>query len=128
MSFLTVACATGYNPTYRFNQVQVVNLTTATITNVKVRFEGSDKVLNCDAVAKFALCQDHFASLKYPQQVVELSWTHGDGSRKSQQLTPRIAIYFRTAFPLRLVLEANEDGSVTPIFEQDGSNGLFFNT
>ena len=120
-SVLTVACVTGYNPTYYFNEIQVVNLSAATISKVNLRITGSDKTLSCDEVAKNALCHDHFGRRPYPQQVLDLSWTHGDGSQKSQQLTPRIAAYFSPGRPLRLMLEINEDGSVKPFIEQDSS-------
>jgi hypothetical protein len=119
LSFVSVACATGYNPNYIFNEIQVVNLSATTITDVNLRIEGSDKTLNCDVVAKNALCQARFGKRRYPQQEIELSWTHGDGSKKSQQLTPAIAAYFGTAAPLNLILEINEDGSAKPLFKQE---------
>ena len=40
------ACVTGgYQPTYRFKQLQVVNLTGATVENVEVRVLESEKTL-----------------------------------------------------------------------------------
>lgn len=119
LSFVSIACATGYNPSYVFNEIQVVNLSTATITDVNLRMEGSDKTLNCDAVAKNAVCHARFGKRRYPQQEIELSWTHADGSKKSQQLMPAIAAYFGTGAPLQLILEINEDGSAKPLFKQE---------
>ncbi len=120
-SVLTVACVMGYNPTYYFDGIQVANLSGAAISNVNLSVTGSDKTLSCDEVAKNALCHDHFGNRRYPQQVIELSWTHGDGSRKSQQLTPPVPAYYSPGRPLRLMLEINEDGSVKPFFEQNSS-------
>lgn len=119
LSFVSVACATGYNPNYTFSEIQVSNLSAATITDVNLRVIGSDKTLNCDVVAKNAQCQVHFGKRRYPQQEIELSWTHGDGSKKSQQSNPAIAAYFGTAAPLILLLDINEDGSVETYFKQD---------
>ncbi len=121
LSVLIVACATGYNPTYYFDGIQVANLSGAAISNVNLSITGSDKTLSCDEVAKNALCHDRFGSHRYPQQVIELSWTRGDGSQKSQQLTPPIPAYYSLGRPLRLMLEINEDGSVKPFFEQNSS-------
>ena len=118
-SVLTAACVTGYNPTYYFNEIQVVNLSGATISKVNLRFSGSDKTLSCDEVAKNALCHDRFSKRRYPQQVIDLSWTHGDGSQKSQQLTPGIGAYYSPGRPLRLMLEINEDGSAKPLIKQE---------
>ena len=125
-SVLSVACVTGHNPTYYFNEIQVVNLSGATISKVNLRFSGSDKTLSCDEVAKNALCHDRFNKLRYPQQEIDLSWTHGDGSQKSQQLMPSIAAYFSTVFGLRVMLEINEDGSVKAYFRQDEPGGSMF--
>jgi hypothetical protein len=125
-SVLSVACVTGHNPTYYFNEIQVVNLSGATISKVNLRFSGSDKTLSCDEVVKNALCHDRFNKLRYPQQEIDLSWTHGDGSQKSQQLMPAIAAYFSTVFGLRVMLEINEDGSVKAYYKQDEPGGSMF--
>lgn len=121
-SIATAACVTGYIPTYRFNQIQVVNLSGSTIEDVGVRVVDSEKALSCDEVAKNAICDDRFGTRRFPQQGIELSWTHSDGNRKSEVLTPKIPITFYSAVPLRIVMEVNEDGSVNPFFEQ-GSRG-----
>ena len=116
---LTFACATGYNPRYYFNEIQAVNITSAMITDVAIRVADSPKTLACEEVAKNAMCADRFGKYPYPQQGIELSWTHTDGSRKSEMLAPKIPITFNSVFSLRIVMEINEDGSVKPFFEQD---------
>jgi len=118
-SIATVACATGYNPTYRFNEIQVVNLSGSTIEDVGVRVIDSEKALSCSEVAKNAICDDRFGMRRFPQQGIELSWTHPDGNRKSEVLTPKIPITLQPSTPLRIVMEVNEDGSVNPFFEQE---------
>jgi hypothetical protein len=121
ISFLSVACASnGYNPSYVFNQLQVVNLTDSTITDLNLQIGGSDRSLNCDEVAKNAVCNKYIGKRRYPQQVDVLSWTDGSGTQRSERVSPEIAAYFSTGNALRLVIEINEDGSVKPIFEQDG--------
>ena len=119
MSFITTACVTGYNPTYWFNEVQVVNLSGSTITDVKVRVLDTTKSYSCEDVAQFALCRDYFGSRQYPQQGIELNWSHPDGSGKSELLGASIPAYFGTAFPLRIVMEILEDGSVKIFYEQE---------
>lgn len=118
-SFAIAACVTGYNPTYRFNEIQVVNLSGSTIEDVSVRVVDSEKALSCDEVAKNAICNDHFGGRRFPQQGIELSWTHPDGNRKSEVLTPKIPVTLQSAIPLRIIMEINEDGSVNPFFEQE---------
>ena len=115
----TAACATGYNPTYRFNEIQVVNLSGSTIGDVGVRVIDSEKTLSCDEVANNAICDDRFGMRLFPQQGIELSWTHPDGNRKSEVLNPGIPVTLQPATPLRIVMEVNEDGSVNPFFEQE---------
>jgi hypothetical protein len=119
LSLSTLGCATGYNPRFSFNEVQVVNLTTAMIADIRLGFVGSPKTLACDEVAKYAMCADRFNKRFYPQQGIELSWTHTDGSRKSDLFAPAIPVTFNAVFPLRIVMEVNADGSVKPFYEQD---------
>jgi hypothetical protein len=119
ISLFIAACVTGYNPGYYFNEIQVVNLTGGKITNVDLRFDGSKKTLDCDEVAYHAMCHDRFSKIRYPQQLLELSWIHSDGQQKSQLMDPKIAAYYFPAFALRLVLEINPDESVKPFFEQE---------
>ena len=119
-SFANLACVTGYYPTYRFNQIQVVNLSGSTIKDVGVRVVDSEKTLICEEVAKNAICNDRFGTRRFPQQGIELSWTHPDGKRKSEVLAPSVPVTFYSASPLRIVMEVNEDGSVNAFFDQGG--------
>jgi hypothetical protein len=123
------ACATGYNPSYYFNEVQVVNQAGATIQDVSLRVLDSPKMLNCVEVAKFAMCDDRFGKRLYPQQGIELSWIHPDGSQKSDTLNPDIPAFFSASFPLRIVIELREDGSVNTFYEQEepGRDDVFVN-
>ena len=118
-SFATVACVTGYTPSYRFNQIQVVNLSGSTIEDVGVRVVDTEKALSCDEVAMNAVCEDRFGARPFPQQGIELSWTHPGDNRKREVLTPKVPITFYSSIPLRIVMEVNEDGSVSSFFEQD---------
>ena len=127
-SIASSACSMKYIPTYYFNEIQVVNRTGATITNVSVRFQSSSKTLYCDEVTDNRLCRDRFNKLRYPQQVIELSWTHGDGMQKSRQFNPHIPAYYHTPFPLRVMLKINEEGAVKTYFEQEEPNGPIFET
>lgn len=124
---LISGCVTGHHPSHYFNEVQVVNLAGESIQDISLRVLASPKVLNCAAVAKFAMCYDHFGRWRYPQQGLELSWTHPDGSRKTDTLNPRIPAYYSSTFPLRIVMEVQEDGSVNAFYEQEepGGGGIF---
>lgn len=127
---LMTACATNYyNPSYYFNNVQPVNHTGATITDVSWLVVNSEKARSCPEVANFAMCADRFPKRRYPQQGIEISWTDADGSRNSYMPNPSVPVYFSTAFPLRIVMELNEDGSVNTFYEQDepGRDGVYDN-
>jgi hypothetical protein len=122
------ACSMKYTPMYYLNEIQVVNRTGTTITNVSVRFQNSTKTLFCDEVTDNRYCQDLFPRHRYPQQVIELSWVHGDGTTQSRQFNPGIPAYFNTAFPLRLMMEVSEQGTVKTYFEQEEPKGSIFET
>jgi hypothetical protein len=123
LSILTTACVVAYNPIYWFNEVQVVNLSGETITDVKVRVLDTSKSYRFEEVAQFALCRDYFGKRRYPQQGIELSWTHPVGSSKSELVDANIPAYFVTAFPLRIVTEIADDGSVKIFYEQEEPDG-----
>lgn len=125
---MITACVTGYNPRYRFNEVQVVNLAGATLENVSWRVLDTDRSLSCDEVAKFAVCGDYFPGRNYPQSGVEVSWTHSDGELKSEILSPPIPVTYSNSFALRIVIEISADGSVNAFYEQDepGRDGGMF--
>jgi hypothetical protein len=116
---LIAACATGYQPAYRFNNVQAVNLAGATIRDVAINIIDSPKTLACDQVNPNAMCADRFPYRRYPQQGIVLSWTHVDGGHLSETLNPEVPVFFNSAFPLRIVMEIREDGSVKAFYEQD---------
>ena len=121
------ACATGnYSPSYRFNQLQVHNLTGGSIADVEVVVLESDRSNACDEVNYNAICDRRFGNRPLPQQGIELSWIHTDGSRKTETFNPHVPIYFSTAFPLRIVMEIDADGNVNPFYEQDEPDGPLF--
>jgi hypothetical protein len=121
ISFLSLgSVSAGYSPTYTFNQLQIVNLSTTAITEVSLQIGGSDRILRCDMLAKNAVCDGYYGRRTYPQQVNKLSWTEGDGTQKSQDLSPMIAAYESPGLPMRVVVELHEDGLVETKFEQDG--------
>ena len=117
----------GYHPSYYFNEVQAVNLTDGTITDVSLNVNGSPKALACAEVNKFAMCADRFGKRLYPQQGIEIAWTDVDGNRKTDVPNPDIPAFFPSAFALRVVLEINADGSVKAFYEQDepGRDGIY---
>ena len=119
LGLAAVACATTYNPTYYYNEIQVVNLTGGAITEVSLRVGGGGRTLGCVEVVNNALCDDRFGKRRYPQQGLELSWVHGDGKQESQQLDPAIPAYLATAYPLRIMLEVLEDGTVKAYYDQN---------
>lgn len=118
-SLLFSGCVTGYNPSYFYNEIQVVNLSGETIADVNLRVGGSGRTLACAEVKSNAMCSERFGKRRYPQGKLDLSWTGGDGKRRSQQAAPSAPAYFPSAFALRVVMEIKPDGSINAFFEQD---------
>lgn len=115
----TLGCVLEYNPRYYYNEIQVVNLSTAEITDVNLRLVGSDRLLACEEVSKNAMCARRYGKRLYPQQGIELSWLHTDGSRKAEVVSPSIPVTYSSAFSLRIVVEIDAQGSLKPFYEQD---------
>ncbi len=127
---LTLAgCATGgYSPAYFYNEVHVHNLSGGSISDVNVVVGQNGRTISCEQVNKNALCADRFGRKRYYQTGIELSWTHPDGSRKTETMNPPVPIYFISGAALRIIIEILEDGSVKPYYEQDepGRDGGMF--
>ena len=113
------ACTTGYNPRYRYNEVQVVNLSTETITDVRLEIVDSPKNLACDEVLMHAMCADRFNRHWYPQQGFRLSWKQPDQGHQQDLVSPAIPLTYNSVFPLRIVMEIKPNGSVKVFYEQD---------
>ena len=128
-SLVLAGCVSGgYSPRYFYNEIQVHNLSGGSISNVNLQVAETGRSLSCDQVNKNALCDDRFGRKYYPQAGIEISWTHPDGSSKSEMANPDIPAYFSNAFSLRVIVEILEDGSVKSYFEQEepGRDGNFF--
>lgn len=115
----------GYNPDYYFNYVEVINLSGGPIRDVSLRVNGSPKTLACERVNANAICEDRFGKRRYPQQGLDLSWIHPDGSAKSDTLSPPIPVTFNYGRPVQVYLEIRENGSVKAYYKQEerGRNG-----
>ena len=123
---IATGCVTGgYNPSYRFNELEVHNLTGAKMEDVSIRVVGSEKTVQCEQVAFNATCQERFNNRRYPQQGIELSWIHEDGNRRTETFNPQIPATFHWTFPLRIVMEVDPDGEVNPFYEQEEPSGIF---
>ena len=113
-------CATGgYSPGYFYNEVYVRNLSGGSISKVSVQIGANGRGFSCDQVSKNAFCADRFGKRRYDQNGIELSWTHSDGSRRTETMNPDIPGYFGSGEPLRVIIEIRENSSVKPYFEQD---------
>ena len=119
LGFSLSACAMEYDPRYYYSEIQVVNLSSAAITDIEIGLLGTSRPLACEEVLKNAMCAKRYGRRLYPQQGIELSWIHGDGSQKTELFSPAIPVTYNPAFPIRIVVEINADGSVKPFYEQE---------
>ena len=134
LTLLPAALLTGcagsftYNPDYFFNYVEVSNLSGGPIENLSLQVIGSPKSLDCDRINANAICEVRFGKRRYPQQGVDLSWAHPDGSMKSDSLSPAVPVTYVSSLPLQVHLEIQEDGSVKAFYKQEepGRNGSTF--
>ena len=116
---LLASCATAYNPRFYYNNIEVVNLTGGTITNVEVIIGETARNLRCDEVTKNRLCQERFGKRPYPGQAIQLSWQDSAGNPQSRHPNPSIPLTLSPGLALRVMLEIHEDGSVKAGFKQD---------
>lgn len=123
VGLLLAGCATGYNPSYRFKQIEVVNLSGGALQNLSWNVVGSGQTKTCGEVPSKTVCGEYFAQRNYPRAGIELSWTHVDGERKSEVINPSVPGYFYTGLPLRIIVEINPDASLRAYYDQDTPDG-----
>ena len=121
------ACANwGSSSVYRYDHVVAVNLTGGTVSDLRIDVLGTDKSISCDLVKDSAICDQRFGARRYPVAGLEVSWTHVDGSRRTETANPHIPAYFTFSWPLRVIIEINPDGSLESFHEQDDRDGGVF--
>jgi len=121
VSLMMSACATGMNanPLYKYANIQIANLTGATITNVRIEVGPGGHTLACPSVLNNELCQQRFNEILYPDQPVQLSWVGSNGSQHSKQLSPEILPEFPPGIILQIVINIKSDGSVDASMQPD---------
>jgi hypothetical protein len=124
VSLMMSACATGMqgmnkDPLYKYADIQIANLTGATITNVQIEVGPGGHTLACPSVLNNELCQQRFIEIPYPDQPIQLSWVGSNGSQNSKQLSPEILPQFPPGITLQLVINIRSDGSVDASLQPD---------
>jgi len=114
-----VSCATGYTPRMFYSNIEVVNHSGETISNLEVQIGADERILRCDTVTKNRICYERFGRRYYPRQTIELSWQDSAGKMQSRQLEPSVPVTLSPAVPMRILLEINADGSVEVEFRED---------
>ncbi len=116
---LASGCAGTYVPSYSFNQIQAINLSGGAIDDVGLRVAGSDREVACARVVNNGICDTRFGKRRYPQQGLELTWTHPDGSRRNETVAQRVPAYFSSGRPLQVFVEIRADGSLEAYYRQE---------
>ena len=120
LSCLTlVACSIGYAPRMYYSYIEVANHTGTTISNVEVQIGADGRNLRCAEVTKNRICEERFARRPYPRQTIEVSWQDSVGQSQTRQLDPVLSVHLSPAFPMKILLNIKEDGSVTVDIRQD---------
>lgn len=120
---LIAGCATGYNPSYVFKRVEVVNLAGGPLHDLTWNVIGSGKTMTCSEVEAKGICAEYFATHRYPKAGIELTWTHVDGERKTAIINPNVPAFFYTGLPLSIFIEIGPDATLRAYYDQDTPDG-----
>jgi len=106
-------------PRFPYGNIQIANLTGATIRNVQIQVGVGGYQLECASVSNNELCQKRFGPIPYPEQPIQLQWVDSDGSQQSKQLSPQISSNFPPGIVLQILININADGSVDADLKAD---------
>ena len=121
LAFFATAGLAEFSPRYYFSSVGVANLTTETVTNLKL--EIGENALTCDTVNHNGYCTENFGKIPFVPDEIVLSWTGADGERQSRDVKPKIPATIPTGKSLKFELEIHPGGEVKWGFRQGGRNG-----
>lgn len=113
------ACATGYQETYIYEEIAVVNNSAQRVRDVVVRDTGSGRVFNCGDIGPFGTCSNRVGKRRYERAAIEVSWTFGSAARRTEAFVIRVPATFYTSLALRGVLAIAPGGSISAYFEQN---------
>jgi len=121
VSLMMSACATGMgkDPLFKYADIQIANLTGATISNVRIEVGPGGRTLECASVLYNELCQQRFNAIPYPDQPVQLSWVGSNGTQNSKQLLLQVLPEFPPGIILQIVVNIKSDGSVQSSLQPD---------
>ena len=112
-------CATPTSSGYRYNEVVIVNRTRAPVTDVTVAATGSGRLFGCANIAPRGICSNSFAPRDYQQSPIEVTWSIGGASSRSETVTVAVPSNFITGIPMRGVLVIDARGGIEAFLQQD---------
>lgn len=116
---LLSACATGYNPTYHYNEILVVNNSRQLIQDVTISASESGRQFSCGNIAPLGICSDRFPRRRYEQNPIRISWVFGGSAGQTSEFVLEVPATMSTGLPLRGVLAISPKGEIAAYFEQE---------
>ena len=121
-SALLAACATGYNPEYRYDQIRILNNSDQMLKKLTIRDQNSQRTLDCGDVNGFGFCQHPLPKPRYQGLPLEVSWVTSDGRENSQPVVPASRGPYLPGRTIQVELYIAEDGSLGGVLKQESSS------
>ncbi len=116
---LLSACATGYNPSYYYNEILIVNSSRELIQDVTISASESGRQFSCGNIAPLGICSDKFPRRRYEQNPIQINWVFGGNARQTREFVLDVPATMSTGLPLRGVLEISPVGEISAYFDQE---------
>jgi len=119
LGLLLSACATGYQPTYFYNEVLIVNNSRQLVQDVTISSNETGRTFSCGNIAPLGICSNKFSKRLYERNPIRIAWVFGSNARQTSEFVLEVPGTMHTPFPLRGVLEISPQGSISAYFQQD---------
>ena len=113
------ACATTPGSGFRYNEVVIVNRSYAPVTDVTVTATDSGRLFACGNIAPRGICSNRFTPRDYHVSPIEVTWSVGNGRRRSETLEIEVPRDFVAQLPMRGVLVIDNSGRIEAFLQQD---------
>lgn len=118
-ALLLASCAGSSQPNYTVNEILLVNNSREQLREVAVTVPSTGRGFSCGNIAPLGICGDRFPPLRYQYNPIQVTWTYGNRTRRSDEFVVQVPANFSVGRPLRAVLEVSANGELAVFFQQE---------
>ena len=117
---LLSACATGSQKgaQYFYNEIQVINNSSAAIGALSITASASGEVVDCGDIGPLGLCNKRFGRRTWVESPFIVNWSYAGQAPQATEIDIAVPVYNAPGNPLYIAFEISETGEMSARFVQ----------